>query len=283
MKKFLRLCRYKQWIKNLFVLAPLFFSFRFLEIESWPAALIAMLSFILLSSTIYILNDIRDREEDRQHPRKKLRPIASGAISVKTATFTAGLLISGVLCIALTMLPLACNIVLLVYGVMQLLYSYKLKEQPVIDVLIIATGFVLRILMGGFAIDVDVSPWIVLTTFLLALFLGFGKRYHELLFHKATRKSLQGYNRPLLDRFISISCGATLVCYALYAVETAREIAKTEFVFTVVFVLYGLFRYLNAIYMRKDSGEPEEIIIRDMPFVVNGFLWAVTTLVILIY
>jgi len=140
---------------------------------------------------------------------------------------------------------------------------------------------VLRILMGAYAISVPVSPWIILTTYLLALFLGFGKRYHELAFHANSRKSLEGYTKPLLDRFISISCGTTLLCYALYSVETARELHKTEFVFTVAFVIFGLFRYLSAIYVDNRSGEPEEICYRDRVFVGSLIAWFITTLWIL--
>ena len=279
---FFRLCRYKQWIKNLFVLAPLFFSFRFMQVDGWQPALLAMLVFMCVSSATYIVNDLLDRKEDRQHPRKSQRPIASGAVSVAEAILVAiGLLLVAAWAL-LAALPFMCLVIVLAYVALQCLYNMWLKDQPVVDVIIIAVGFVLRILMGGYAIAVQVSPWIILTTFLLALFLGFGKRYHELLFHRKTRKSLNGYNKPLLDRYISISCGSTLVCYALYAVETAREIGRVEFLLTIAFVLFGLFRYLNAIYFRQDSGEPEEIVMRDLPFVVNALLWAVVTMLFLV-
>lgn len=279
----LKLMRPKQWVKNLFVLAPLFFSFQFFYPESWVPAVIAVCCFIQLSAAVYIINDWKDREEDRAHPRKKLRPLAAGTIPVKKALATAAFLLLFAYAAAFLTLPLRCLGIMTGYLLLQCLYSFYLKRQAIADVLVIALGFVLRVLMGAAAIAVPVSPWIILTTYLLALFLGFGKRYHELTVqgYDRRRASLRGYNRPLLDRMISISCGTVLLSYALYTVETARELDRTELVYTVAFVIFGLFRYLQTIYVHKGSGEPELALLKDKVFLVNGLAWFVTTLFVL--
>ena len=280
---FIKLIRPQQWVKNAFVLAPLFFSYNFTNISAWKHSIIAIICFTLTSSIVYIFNDIRDIAEDRTHPRKKKRPLAAGKISPASAAIFA-LILLVVNFIFLATLPFACTIVMLLYLSLQVAYTLSLKKQAIFDVLIIASGFVLRVLMGGYAINVPMSPWIILTTYLLALFLGFGKRYHELSIegYGDKRKSLQRYNRPLLDRLIGISCVSALLSYALYAVETARILQKTELVYTVVFVIFGLFRYLQVLYIDEKGGEPEKILVHDKVFLANGIIWFVVTMLILI-
>lgn len=282
MNNFIKLMRPKQWIKNSFVLAPLLFSLQFTNLHYLSLSIIAVLSFIAVSSATYIFNDICDIEEDRTHPIKKLRPIASGKVKITYAAIIAIILII----IAFTLsiqLNTQCSIVLLIYMVMNFIYTKHLKHHAIADVLVIASGFVLRVLMGGYAISVYISPWIILTTFLLALFLGFCKRYSEIAVEEYSNKrnSLQNYSKELLDRLIGISCACALISYALYTVETARLNDRTELVYTVIFVVYGLFRYLQLVYINKKGGEPEKIIFSDKPFIFNIIAWIVFTLGIL--
>ena len=274
--------RPEQWIKNVFVLAPIIFSFEFFNVVSGVRVLAALLSFILLSSCVYVFNDILDVQEDRTHPRKKHRPIAAGRVTVRAALVLAALLGIGSISLLL-FLPWGCWEVFLAYCVLQLLYMLFLKHLAILDVLSTATGFVLRVLMGGFAIGVSVSSWILLTTFLLAMFMAFGRRYHELSVkdYGQKRQSLRHYNKELLDRFIVVSCVAALSSYAVYAVETARALDKPALVATVVFVIFGILRYLQFLYFLKAGGAPEEIFIKDKVFVLNGVVWLLATVSIL--
>ncbi len=282
MKPIVTLLRPKQWVKNAFVLAPLFFSLEFLDAAVWPAALWAVLSFVLMSSAVYVLNDISDAEADRHHPDKKTRPIAAGQVSVPLAVLLMLVLLLAGAGVAFVFLPRECSAVLAVYAVMNLAYSRGLKHVAILDVTLIAVGYVLRVLMGGYAIAVAISPWIVLATFVLALFLGFGKRRHELrLESDQIRPSLDAYNRPLLDKLINVSCGAALMCYAIYAAETAQALGKVELIYTVAFVAFGLFRYLQFIYFDREGGAPELILYQDRWFVLNLALWLLVTLGVL--
>lgn len=275
-----KLLRPKQWTKNAFVLAPLFFSFNFLNPQAWSLTLLAVVCFICISGTIYIINDISDTEEDKAHPRKKLRPIASGKVPPSLALLVGLLLLALSALILVNYLPSQCIFVVAIYLIIQLSYSFSLKHYAIFDVLIIASGFVLRVLMGAYAIDVPVSPWIIITTFLLALFLGFGKRYHELSLKEYAKKRicLQRYNKPLLDRLIGISCASTLIFYSLYTVETARTLDNTALIYSVVFVIFGLFRYLQTLYVDNEGGEPERVLFKDPIFITNGVIWMIYTL-----
>ncbi len=278
----LSMLRPRQWTKNAFVLAPLFFSFTFGNMAHWQSALVAMGCFIMVSGAVYIFNDLRDIEEDRTHPRKRFRPITSGKISVRAAcSIMIGCLMAVIASCAV--LPLACSMVIGTYVLLQLIYTSLLKHEALYDVAIIASGFVLRVLMGAYAINVPVSPWIITTTYLLALFLGFGKRYHELHVagYHTSRRSLGGYNAALLTLLIGISCGATLMSYSLYTIETARAFEAVELVYSIVFVVLGLFRYLQVLFVDKAGGEPERILLGDAAFIANGIMWLVVTLGIL--
>jgi 4-hydroxybenzoate polyprenyltransferase len=278
----IRLLRPKQWIKNGFVFAPLFFAHAFLEPEAWLLTIAAALAFLSVSCVVYVVNDIRDVEEDKLHPVKKKRPLASGDMSVNTAVVMAvaiALLGVGLL----SLLPYECAVLVGVYLLFNILYTYVLKHIALLDIFFIAVCYVLRVLMGCYALEVTVSPWIILTTFMLALFLGFGKRYHEMGFehyvqHKA---NLQQYSRPLLDKLVVICGGASLMTYSIYTTEMARQIGKVEMVYTVAFVAFGLFRYLQQIYVYEQGGEPESVILRDKWQLANVALWLIVTLAIL--
>lgn len=279
----IKLIRPKQAVKSVFVFAPLFFSFKFLEPVAWMETILAALAFLATAGIVYIFNDICDVEEDRAHPRKCHRPLAAGHVTVFQAKIFALILLATTL-ILLSRLPVACTVIIAIYALLQIAYTCSLKKQAIIDVLIIAMGFVLRVCMGSYAINVPLSPWIILTTYLLALFLGFGKRYHELSVkgYDDKRHSLKKYSKPLLDRLIGVSCAATLLSYALYAIETARSLDKTPFVYTVVFVVFGLFRYLQVLYIDEGGGEPEKVLLEDKIFLGNGIIWFTTTILILL-
>lgn len=279
MKQWLGSLRVAQWIKNGFVIAPIFFSLRYMQAEAWVLTLTAALAFCFASSFVYIINDIRDREEDSYHPVKANRPIASRAMSVPVALALAlgCLLVSGG---ALHYLPQYCSVVILGYILLNILYTLWLKHHALLDVFFIAGCFVLRVLMGCYALNVTVSPWIVTTTFMLALFIGFGKRYSELGIegYADKKQNLQHYSRELLDKLIIICAASALVCYAIYTTEMARQQHSHGLVYTVGFVAFGLFRYLQVIYVYGKGGEPEQVILRDKWQWVNILAWLATTL-----
>jgi 4-hydroxybenzoate polyprenyltransferase len=276
------LVRPRQWIKNGFVFAPLFFAGKFLQLSAWKLTIEAALCFFFISCIVYIVNDIRDVAEDKGHPLKKNRPIAAGEVQV----FQAVLLACGFAALAeflLTLLPYACAIVALLYVSLNGLYTFYLKRIAIVDIFFIAFCYVLRVLMGCYALEVTVSPWIILATFLLALFLGFGKRYHEMGFEEyvKSKPNLQHYSRDLLDRLVNITGCAALITYAIYAAEVANRIGKVEFIYTVGFVAFGLFRYLQSIYVYHQGGEPETVILKDRLQLANIVAWLLVTLWIL--
>lgn len=282
MPPWFKILRPKQWIKNAFVFAPLFFANQFMHAQAWVLSSMAALCFLSISCMVYIANDVRDMGEDRLHPVKRYRPLAAGELAVPQAL---GLIVAFALAASLlaSRLPWACTAVCVIYIALNVLYTFYLKRIAIIDIFFIAFCYVLRVLMGCYVLQVTVSPWIILTTFLLALFLGFGKRYHEMGYEDYVRAkpNLQHYSRSLLDRLVTICGGAALITYAIYAAEISRQTGKVEMVYTVGFVAFGLFRYLQSIYVYNQGGEPESIILKDKLQLANAVLWLVTTLVIL--
>jgi 4-hydroxybenzoate polyprenyltransferase len=275
----IRLLRPRQWIKNGFVFAPQLFAGQFLQPQSWTLSIIAMLCFLSVSCIVYIVNDLHDVKEDRLHPVKKLRPLAAGDMPVAQAILIACAFAALALYL-MTLLPYQCALVIIVYIGLNLSYSFYLKRIAIIDVFSIASCYVLRVLMGGYALSVFISPWIILATFLLALFLGFGKRYHEMGIeaYAGAKPNLQHYNRELLDRLVTITGAAALLTYAIYTAEISLKLGKLEMTYTTAFVAFGLFRYLQSIYVYRQGGEPESIILKDKLQLVNLVLWLVVTL-----
>ncbi len=271
--------RPRQWIKNLLVLAPLFFAGRFAEMTAWHAALLAMLTFIAASSLVYIINDLRDIAEDRLHPVKKLRPLAAGTVTTLQAWLMAALLVA-LLVALLLRLPAPCALVVIVYLGSNLLYTMLLKRHALLDVFYIASCYVMRVLMGCYALAVTVSPWIILATFFLALFIAFAKRYHEVGIesYAASKPNLASYNRALLDRLVNVSGCAALITYAIYTAEVAKLTGRVEIVYTTAFVAFGLFRYLQAVYVYSKGGEPETLLLTDRWQQINLVLWLAATL-----
>ena len=276
--------RPRQWTKNVFIFAALVFDKQLFIVDSFLRTLAGFALFCLISSCVYIFNDLADVEADRQHPEKKNRPIASGKLPV-SAAWTAGIVFVIVALGLAYLLAPAFAVVLATYFVLNLAYSLWLKHIAILDVLIISAGFVLRVGAGVTLIAVErFSPWLYIVMFLLSLFLGFGKRRAELalLSHGAGshRKVLDGYTLPLLDQYIMIVSGTTIVAYSLYTFSAPNVPENHSMMLTIPFMVYAIFRYLYLIEVKHAGGTPEEVLLSDRPFQLSMLLWAVTVIVI---
>ena len=286
---YIKLMRVKHWIKNAFVLAPMLFSLKFLEISSLIIAMKAFISFSLVASFVYIINDILDVEKDRKHPKKKKRPIASGKISPLSAFIFS--IIVFVLGFGIAYdINIQTFVVIFIYFVMNLLYSLKLKHIVLLDVFIIAIGFLLRVYAGAFAIAVPVSHWIILTTFFISLFLGFGKRRNELLVVGEANKTshrpvLAFYNEKIVDAFIVISLTLTVMTYTLYTIDSnaIKNIGSDNLIYTVPVVVYGMFRYLFLIYGEDKGGDPAELVLKDKWIMFTCFIWLIMAILVMYF
>jgi 4-hydroxybenzoate polyprenyltransferase len=276
--------RPRQWTKNVFIFAALVFDKQLFIVDSFLRTLAGFALFCLISSCVYIFNDLADVEADRQHPEKKNRPIASGKLPV-SAAWTAGIVFVIVALGLAYLLAPAFAVVVATYFVLNLAYSLWLKHIAILDVLIISAGFVLRVGAGVTLIAVErFSPWLYIVMFLLSLFLGFGKRRAELalLAHGAGshRKVLDGYTLPLLDQYIMIVSGTTIVAYSLYTFSAPNVPENHSMMLTIPFMVYAIFRYLYLIEVKHAGGTPEEVLLSDRPFQLSMLLWAVTVIVI---
>ena len=278
--------RPRQWIKNLFVFGGLIFAQQLFFPPAVWTALGAFVIFCGLSGAIYLLNDVADRDKDRLHPDKRLRPIASGRLPVPAALGAALVLIGGGLAAA-TWLSLPFAVVALAYVVLLSAYSAWLKHIVIVDVLVVAIGFVLRAVAGALAISVAISGWLLICTILLALFLALGKRRHEVLaLGEAAarhRPILAEYSAALLDQMIAVVTASTVTAYALYTMspETVAKFQTPLLPLTLPFVLYGIFRYLYLLYRRQLGGNPTDIVLRDRALLLNSLLWLAVVLVLL--
>ena len=276
--------RPRQWSKNVFIFAALVFDKQLLRPESFLRTLAGFALFCLISSCVYIFNDLADIEVDRQHPEKKNRPIAAGHLPVNIARLAGILLLVIAVGLAYFLTP-AFDAVLIVYFLLNMAYSKWLKHISIVDVLVLAAGFVLRVHAGVTLIDVQrFSPWLYVVMTLLSLFLGFGKRRAELalLAHGAGshRKVLEGYTLPLLDQFIMIVSGTFIVAYSLYTFTAPNVPENHSMMLTIPFVIYTIFRYLYLIEVKHAGGAPEEILLSDRPFQIAIGLWAAAVLAI---
>lgn len=284
----LRTMRLKQWTKNLFVLSPLLFSQHFFEPSTMIAAVEGFFLFSLIASCVYILNDIIDRRKDRLHPVKMTRPIASGVLPVSTAAVALSVLLV-ITVVASFAVGTIFAATIIAYFAWNVVYSLFLKEAVIIDVMAIAMSFILRIVAGAFAIDVPLSEWLLICTSLLALFLGFSKRRHELTLlednARSHRRVLLEYSPYFLDQMISLVTASTLICYILYTLdsETIAKFGSKNLLLTVPFVLYGLFRYLYLVHQRKTGGDPTAELLTDKPLLVNVFLWGLTVILVIYF
>jgi prenyltransferase, ubiA family len=281
MKNLIRLIRPHQWVKNLVVLLPVFFGGALLHIESVYAGLVTALCFSFAASSIYCLNDIVDVDDDRRHPVKCHRPLASGAISITQGyiLMLSMFVLSMLSTFLLRQSQLETASVILFYWLLNIAYCLKLKQYAIIDVCVVSFGFVLRILAGGYATSIHLSKWIVLMTFLLMLFLSFAKRRDDVVRMNETghapRQNTIRYNLTFINQAITITSSVTLVCYIMYTVspETIHNFHTDYLYLTSVFVLVGLLRYIQIAVVDKRSGDPTKVMLHDrfMQFVVLAF------------
>jgi 4-hydroxybenzoate polyprenyltransferase len=280
--------RPQQWLKNFFIFAPLIFSENIFNRSMLLQTILAFAVFCLLSGALYILNDLKDIEEDRLHPIKSKRPLAAGELKKRQA-IVAFVVLSFISLVLAEIVNMDFLWVCLVYFVLQIAYSFALKHVVILDVFIVASGFFLRVIAGAVAIRVQISPWLLICTTLLALFLALGKRRHEiLLLDEAAinhRPILKEYSPYLLDQMISVVTASTVIAYCLYTIsgETIEKFGTNKLILTVPFVLYGIFRYLYLIHQRAEGGTPETLILRDRPLLLDIFLWIVSAALIIYF
>ncbi len=275
-----------QWTKNLLVFAGVLFGQRLLDPAAVARSIAAFAIFCALSGAVYLINDIADRDQDRLHPLKATRPIASGALTVATALVAAVLLCAGALAAALAISP-AFVAVAGAYVVLQALYSGPLKHLVILDVLTLAIGFVLRAVGGAVAVDVAISHWLLVCTLLLALFISLAKRRHEIVLlageASSHRRILGEYSAYLLDQMIAVVTASTLIAYIFYTVspETQEKFGTPWLGATIPFPLYGIFRYLYLVHRRDGGGSPADLLLTDRPLLVCVALWAVAVALII--
>ena len=287
----IQLTRPQQWLKNVFVMIPMFFGGSLLDTSDIKSSLTTFSAFSFIASSIYCFNDIIDVEADRRHPVKSKRPIASGAISMVQARL---LMLFMLVCSLATLLlldtmthTLTVGAVLVIYYVMNLLYCSKLKQYAIVDVCIIAFGFVLRVLAGSYATDIVPSKWLVLMTFLLTLFLSFSKRRDDVLrmneTGEAPRKNTTRYNLTFINQAITITASVTLVCYIMYTVspEVVSRFHSDLLYLTSVFVLLGLLRYIQLTVVDQKSGDPTKMMLKDRFTQCVVLMWAMAFLVLI--
>ena len=276
--------RPRQWVKNIFVFAPLVFDVKLFNPRYLAQTVAGFVLLCLISGTVYIINDLVDIEKDRQHPKKRKRPLASGQVGASAVTIAA-ILIPLVALPAGFLLAPGFGAILTGYLLLQIAYSFWLKNVVIIDVMVIAAGFLLRVAAGVPLVDAErFSPWLYVCMTLLALLIGFGKRRQELVLLKenanAHRASLQEYNLSLLDHIISIVTASTLVAYAFYTFSAPNLPSNYTMMLTIPFVLYGIFRLLYLIHVKEMGGAPEEIALSDRPLQVTFLLWGLSVVVV---
>jgi 4-hydroxybenzoate polyprenyltransferase len=277
--------RLRQWTKNLFVVGALVFSENLFNPPLVLKTLLAFLMFCLLSGSVYMLNDLADLKDDKKHPLKSKRPLASGKLRPSEAIVALVLILPVCLWVSYYT-GRAFFLAALGYFLLQLAYSFSLKKIVILDVFVIACGFVLRVVAGAVVITVEISPWFLACTFLLALFLGLSKRRHELVLlgeeAQYHREILGKYSPYLLDQMISVVTASTVVTYGLYTMsdETIRKFDTENLIFTVPFVLYGILRYLYLVHQKEAGGNPEATLLTDRPLMLAIILWAITAALI---
>ncbi|HKQ49248.1 MAG TPA: decaprenyl-phosphate phosphoribosyltransferase [Phycisphaerae bacterium] len=281
----IQLLRPAQWVKNVFVFAALVFGHRRTDPDALLLALAAFAIFCTLSGAVYAFNDLKDYREDRLHPTKRRRPVATGAISPVTAGVIAVLLAIAGMAASLR-LPAGFALTAGAFLALNLVYTFWAKHRVLLDVILIAIGFVLRALAGAQAINVEVSAWLVICTFTLCLFLGFGKRRCELATMETNgqaalhRRTLAHYNPAILGQFLATSGGMAMITYLLYTLDPATT--YHSLVFTTPLVFYAIFRYATVIELGEHTG-PSDILVKDRPFLVTAIAWAVITLLLVLY
>lgn len=277
---FLKLIRVKDWAKNLFLFIPLFFSSQLFNIEKIELLILGFFSFSFIASAIYIINDYRDIEDDRKHPEKSKRPLAAGKVSKSTAIIIcAALIILGFALSYFANPKLKFTFVLSIYFILNLGYSIGLKSIPILDIFIIAAGFVLRVKAGSVITGIEVSEWLNIMVFLLALFMATAKRRDDILLKISSgmdmRKSVKGYNLEYLSTIMSLICAVIIVAYFMYTMspEVIKRMGTYRLYYTCIFVIIGVMRYLQLVFVKGDSGSPTNILYKDRFIQITLLLW----------
>jgi len=284
---YLSLLRPKDWAKNLFLFIPLFFSGDFFHWNLYPKLILGFIAFSLVASSIYIINDYRDIEDDKKHPEKKSRPLASGAVSKPAALIISILLLSAGFVIAYFIRD-KFLFVLGIYFVLNLAYSFGLKTIPILDIFIVAVGFVLRIKSGAVIAMIGLTEWLNIMVFLLALFMAIGKRRDDVLLKLSSgtdmRKSIKGYNLEFLNVVLALVCAVIVVAYFMYTMspEVIRHMGTYRLYYTCLFVLAGILRYLQIIFVYSAAGSPTRILYKDRFIQISILLW-ITSFYLIIY
>lgn len=277
--------RPRHWTKNLFIFAGIIFSKNLLNFDYLTKVIFSFLVFSMVSGCGYIINDLKDRERDKLHPKKAKRPIASGKLSSTSAIISVSILLPISIFFSF-LLEKKFFIATSSYILLDIIYTFYLKDIFILDVLSLSFFFLLRVLAGTWVINVETSPWLLICTVLISLFLALGKRRHEVLtIERATehRASLSIYSIPLIDQMIAITTSSTLIAYIIYTLseETARKFGTRNLFLTLPFVMYGIFRYLHLIYSKNLGGNPEEALLSDGPFLLSILFWGITAIIII--
>lgn len=283
-KAIVKLLRPKQWIKNFFIFAAIVFSGKFFNTHILYANVLTFILFCFTSSSIYVLNDIVDIEKDRCHPDKKNRPLPSGRVSKKQAIILDFFIVCAVLFFSYMYLSIKVSAILISYMLINVAYCFKLKNIVIIDVMVITFGFVLRVESGSLATGVQVSSWLFLCTILLSLFLALNKRKSEIITLKdksgSHRKILEEYSVGMIDKMLTIVTPSILMAYCLY---TFSSVQSKTMIFTIPFILYGIFRYEYLMDKKNIGGKPEDVFGKDKPFLINIVMWGISVLVIIYF
>ena len=280
MKEIIKLLRPHQYVKNIFIFAPLLFAFSFNDAALIFKSVVAFVLFSLIASGIYIFNDLMDIEEDQKHPKKKFRPLASGAVSKERAIRLIGIF-SIIPLIATLFFDFELFIILTLYFILNLLYSLKFKHISIIDIFIIATGFVMRLFAGSVVVDIQLSMWIIIMTFLLALFLALAKRRDDVLLSlegKETRKNIDGYNLEFVNASMVLMSGVIIVSYIFYTISDAviARLHTDHLYLSAFFVILGIMRYMQITFVEEQSGSPTKIVLKDRFMQLTILFWLVS-------
>lgn len=286
LREWVRLVRPMQWSKNAILFAGAVFGAVIDQPEQFTLALLAFVVFCLISSATYIFNDWIDTKSDRLHPKKRFRPLAAGTIPSTSALIIAGLCVGVGLTLSLAVgwwfLLVSVSYLTLMVG-----YCLSLKNIVILDVFVIAGGFVLRAVGGAVAVDLPISPWLLFCTMLLALFLGFCKRRNELVAltdeSRAYRKTLQGYTVPMLDQAISVTAASTIMAYSIYTFNATQVPTNDVMMITIPFVAFAMFRYLFLVYAKNQGGSPEALLFRDLPLLCSILGWGATVVLVALF
>ncbi len=289
LSNYLKLMRPHQWVKNGFVFVPLIFSKNLFDLTLFSEVVLTFISFCLAASAVYVVNDIADRDSDRMHPLKRERPIAAGRVGTREGwVLSLVLLAASVAFLFFEGTRLMVGLMIAGYIFINLFYSFRLKRVVLIDLFVIAVGFILRILAGGYAIDVKVSSWLVMTTLFISIFLGVAKRRSEFVLVSGsgedfTREVLADYDLGLIDQILSVSAASVIIAYALYTVSerTVRAFHTEALIFTTVFVTYGIFRYLYLVHKMGLGENPTKALLTDKPTVINTLLYLASVIAII--